>query len=285
MSQVDLHTHSTASDGTYTPFELVRHATNRGLKAIALTDHDTTRGIKEALDAGSQLGLEVIPGCELSVEHQGLMHIVGLWINPEAQVLKKALQELMAKRNNRNEIMLEKLQQAGLDITLQEVRNLAGEAAMGRPHIARVLMNKGIVSSMQQAFDQYIGPKGAAYIPKEKFTPEKAIAMLKSEQATVILAHPYSLGLQLDDLEKELVRLKQMGLDGMEVYYPEHGPEQTRNYAELCRKLDLLPSGGSDFHGAVKPEISLGKGRGKLNLPYSLVQTMKDKRKEQGLWT
>lgn len=285
MSQIDLHAHSTASDGTYTPFELVRHAKNKGLKAIALTDHDTTDGLAQAMEAGKDLDIEVIPGCELSVEYPGLMHIIGLWVTPDAPVLSSALRELRAKRNNRNNIMISKLQETGVDISFEEVKQLAGDAAMGRPHISRVLMNKGIISNIQEAFDKYIGPGGAAYVPKEKFSPEKAIAMLKSEQATVILAHPFSLKLSPEGLRKELLNLKEMGLDGMEVFYPEHFAEQTRTYLKICQELDLLPSGGSDFHGSIKPDISLGKGKGKLNMPYSIVQDMKNRRIEQGLWT
>ncbi|MFP4237437.1 MAG: PHP domain-containing protein [Desulfonatronovibrio sp.] len=283
MSEIDLHTHSTASDGTYTPFELVRLARNINLKAIALTDHDTTGGLNEALKAAREMNMEVIPGCELSVEFQGVMHIVGLWLEPDAPKLNQSLLELRNKRNARNEIIVEKLQSQGIAITYEEVRNLAGDASIGRPHICRVLMNKGAVSSVQEAFDRYLGPGGKAYVPKEKFNPEKAISILKDEQATVILAHPFSLNLQHDELRKELYRLKDLGLDGMEVYYPEHTPEQTRYYSSLCAELDLLPSGGSDFHGSVKPHIKLGKGRGKLALPYSLLQDMKNKRIQQGL--
>lgn len=283
MSEIDLHTHSTASDGTYTPFELVRLARNINLKAIALTDHDTTGGLNEALNAANEMDMEVIPGCELSVEFQGVMHIVGLWLEPDAPRLNRSLLELRNKRNARNEIIIEKLQGHGIAITYEEVRNLAGDASIGRPHICRILMNKGIVSSVQEAFDRYLGPGGKAYVPKEKFNPEKAISILKDEQATVILAHPFSLNLQHDELRKELYRLKDMGLDGMEVFYPEHTPEQSRFYSSLCAELDLLPSGGSDFHGSVKPHIKLGKGRGKLKLPYSLLQAIKNKRIQQGL--
>ena len=285
MSQVDLHTHSTASDGTYTPFELVRHAKNKGLKAIALTDHDTTGGLAEAMKSGIDLSMEVIPGCELSVEYDGLMHILGLWVNPDAPVLSASLKELRDKRNNRNEIMIKMLQDQGIDISFEEVKKLAGDASIGRPHISRILMNKGVISSIQEAFDKYIGPTGTAYVPKEKFSPEKAIAMLKEENATVILAHPFSLKLDSNTLKKELVRFKDLGLDGVEVYYPEHTKEQTRAYEDMCNELGLLLSGGSDFHGSVKPHIKLGKGRGKLSIPYSIVETMKKSRAEQGLWT
>ncbi len=285
MSQIDLHTHSTASDGTYTPFELVRLAKNIGLKAIALTDHDTTGGLNEALSAAREMNMEVIPGCELSVEYNGLMHILGLWIKSEAPALNKSLQELRSKRNDRNEIIVEKLRAQGIEINYDEIKALAGDAAIGRPHICRVLMNKGAVSSIQEAFEKYLGPGGKAYVPKEKFNPEKAISILKNEQATVILAHPFSLKFNEDELRGELIRLKEMGLDGVEVFYPEHTKEQTSLYSSLCAELDLLPSGGSDFHGSIKSYIKLGKGRGKLNLPYSLVESMKNKRKERGLWT
>jgi 3',5'-nucleoside bisphosphate phosphatase len=285
MSQIDLHTHSTASDGTYTPFELVRLARNIGLKAIALTDHDTTKGLNDALSASRELGVEVIPGCELSVQYKGLMHILGLWVIPDAPALNEALLELRAKRNARNEIMIEKLRKAGLDVTYEEIKRLAGDAAIGRPHICRVLMNKGAVSSVQEAFDRFLGPNGKAYVPKEKFDPERAISMLKNEQATVILAHPFSMSLQENELKKELIRLKDLGLDGVEVFYPEHTKDQTSLYSSLCNELDLLPSGGSDFHGSIKPHIRLGKGTGNLNLPYSLVEAMINRRAEQGFWT
>lgn len=285
MSQIDLHTHSTASDGTYTPFELVRLAKNINLKAIALTDHDTTGGLNEALSASRELSVEVIPGCELSVEYEGLLHILGLWIRPEAPALNQSLQELRNKRNMRNEIIVKKLQQNGIDITYQEIRELAGDAAIGRPHICRVLINKGVISSVREAFEKFLGPDGKAYVPKEKFNPEKAISILKNEQATVIMAHPFSLDLEKEELRKLMIRLKDLGLDGVEIYYPEHTPKQISLYSSLCAELDLLPSGGSDFHGSVKPHIKLGKGRGKLNLPYSLVEAMKNRRMEQGLWT
>ena len=285
MSQIDLHTHSTASDGTYTPFELVRLARNSGLKAIALTDHDTTGGLEAALDAARDMEIELIPGCELSVEYKGQMHILGLWVKPDAPALNKSLVELRAKRNARNEIMIDKLRKHGIEISLGDVKALAGDAAIGRPHISRVLINKGVTTSVREAFDKYLGPDGKAYVPKEKFNPEKAVSILKDEEATVILAHPFSLKLQEYELRKELIRLKDLGLDGVEVFYPEHTRDQTSVYSSLCRELDLLQSGGSDFHGSVKPYIKLGKGRGKLNLPYSLVQAMKDKRKQLGLWT
>jgi hypothetical protein len=283
MPEIDLHSHSTASDGTYSPSELVDLAVKKGLRALALTDHDTTGGLNEALNAARGTGLELIPGCELSVVYPGTMHIVGLWVSFEAPVLNKALKDLRDKRHNRNKIIVEKLASLGIDITYDEVRELAGEASVGRPHLARILVQKQAVDTVQQAFDKYLGPEGRAYVPKEKLTPEKAIELLKEEQATVILAHPVTLGLDEKTLRRELSRLKQVGLDGMEVYYSEHSPELTQTYKKICKELDLLPSGGSDFHASVKPDIQLGTGRGNLDIPYTLLEAIKDKRREQGL--
>ncbi len=285
MSEIDLHTHSTASDGTYSPADLVRLAEKKGLRALALTDHDTSGGLAEALQTSRDTSVELIPGCELSVVYPGTMHIVGLWIQPEAPVLNQALQDLREKRHNRNRIIVDKLAGQGIDITYEEVRELAGDASVGRPHLARILLEKKAVDSVQQAFDHFLGPGGSAYVPKEKLTPEKAIELLKKEQATVILAHPITLELNEKTLRREVARLKQIGLDGMEVFYSEHSPGEMQVYQKICEDYGLLVSGGSDFHGKVKPDISLGSGKGNLDIPYSILQKIKDHRTAQGLPT
>ncbi|MFP4630217.1 MAG: PHP domain-containing protein [Desulfohalobiaceae bacterium] len=286
MSEIDLHTHSSASDGTLSPRELIQEAVDSGLKALALTDHDTTAGLQEARQAGQELGLEVIPGCELSVDFkQGQLHILGLWLPWEPRQLKSTLEDLRQKRHNRNERILAKLQGLGLKLEYSQVKELAGEASIGRPHIARLLLEMGYVESVQEAFDRYIGPQGAAYVPKDKLGPARAIQVLRQEQATVVLAHPYTLELPWSDLARELQGFKELGLQGLEVYYPDHTRQQVNDYLQLARDLDLLISGGTDFHGSVKPDISLGVGRGDLELPYSLLQQLKASRQAQGLWT
>jgi len=282
MSQIDLHTHTTASDGTLNPADLVRKAASIGLWAVAITDHDTVGGLSQALQAGRETGVEVIPGCELSIDFPtGQMHILGLFLPDPPTGLKATLQDLQDRRNNRNDRILARLREAGVDVDLQEIQELAGEASIGRPHIARVLLQKGVVESIDQAFREYIGPGGAAYIPKDKLEPEKAIRILKQEGATVILAHPYSLELDTPELRELLGRLKEQGLDGMEALYTDHTPEQTRTYLQLCQEYDLLVSGGSDFHGSVKEGVELGTGRGNLDLPYSLVRRMRRARGEE----
>jgi predicted metal-dependent phosphoesterase TrpH len=284
MAEIDLHTHSTASDGTFTPTELVRHARDLGLKALALTDHDTTNGLKEAVEAGEKYGVEVIPGCELSVTFEpGFMHIVGLWVSPDAVHLNTVLKNLRDKRATRNERIIAKLNHLGIEITYQEILDLAGDATVGRPHFAQVLMQKGVVSSIKHAFDRYLGSTGSAYVPKDKLTPERAIEALNKEQATIILAHPYSLDLSGEAEAAEIKRLANLGIDGLEAYYSLHSPSQTRKYLDLCQRFDLLPSTSSDFHGSVKPDIELGIGRGNLEGPYAILQAFKDRRKKQGL--
>ncbi|MCF8104855.1 MAG: PHP domain-containing protein [Desulfohalobiaceae bacterium] len=285
MSEIDLHTHSQASDGSLSPAELVQTGREAGLKALALTDHDTTKGLPEAMAAGRESGLEVIPGCELSVTYpSGFMHILGLWLPATPALLLDKMQYLQKRRHVRNRRIIDALQTLNIDIDYPEVKELAGPASVGRVHIARVLVQKGAVSDIQEAFALYLGAKGRAYFSKDKLGPEEAIRILKQEGATVILAHPYSLELSRDGLRPEIQRLKDLGLDGLEAHSSEHSPQQTAGFVELCREFDLLVSGGSDFHGEGRPWVRLGKGRGNLKLPYHLLESMKEKRRKQGLW-
>jgi len=284
MPGIDLHTHSTISDGTLTPTELVALGKRSGLRALALTDHDITDGLPEALAAGAEYDLEIIPGCELAVDSAtGFMHILGLFLPPNPEKLTAKLTWLRERRGNRNRRVCEKLQALGLNVQYERVLEIAGEGTVGRPHIAKAIMEAGGADSVQNAFDVYIGAGGRAYVPKDKMTPEMAIGLLKEEGATVILAHPYTL--QLDDAAEaaRIAELKEMGLDGVEVHYSEHTRTMTEKYAALCRDLGLLASGGSDFHGSVKPDISLGSGRGGLHVPYALLEAMKEARARQGL--
>jgi predicted metal-dependent phosphoesterase TrpH len=287
MPEIDLHTHSSASDGSLSPRELVLKAHGIGLKAIALTDHDTTDGLPEALATGRETGIEVIPGCELSVSSaKGSMHILGLWLPEHPGRLETVLEGLRAKRHERNRLIVEKLRRGGINVTYQEVLDLAGPSAVGRPHIARLMVRKNIVSNLEQAFQQFLGAKGSAYVPKEKLTPEQAISLLKEEQATTILAHPFTLNLTGTRLDLEIARLKELGLDGMEAIYSVHSQKQTSEYLNLCRKHDLLVSAGSDFHGKeVKPNIALGTGKGGLRPSYELVRIIKERRAALGLPT
>ncbi|WP_027178230.1 PHP domain-containing protein [Maridesulfovibrio bastinii] len=283
MPGVDLHTHSTASDGTLTPSELVKAAKDAGLAAVALTDHDTVSGLPEALEAGKKYGIEVIPGCELSVSYdRGIMHIVGLWIDPYAPCLSEAFSRLVNSREIRNRELVEKLTAVGYPVTYEEVEALA-TGTLGRPHFARALVHHGYVHSIEEAFQKLLGKDGKAYVPKIKITAEDGIALLNSAGATAVLAHPCLLGVDDAQLDVELERLKGYGLEAIEVYYTSHTLEMTSAYKKAARKFGLLPSGGSDFHGSVKPEIRIGKGTGKLFVHHSVLDDLKALRQSKGL--
>ena len=285
MSQIDLHTHSTASDGSLPPEALVREAAGCGLRALAVTDHDTTQGLPEAMAAGRRVGVEVIPGVELSVNFTpGFMHILGLWLPERPKRLQERLEYLQRCRRERNQKIIAALRDLNIELDEQEVKDLAGEGVVGRVHIAMLLVHKQVVPDLEQAIARYVGSRGLAYVPKEKLEPAEAVSLLHAEGATVILAHPYSVDLPPDGLEEAIRELKESGLDGVEALYSEHSPEQTALYLSLCRKFDLAVSGGSDFHGLGRPGVSLGTGRGNLRLSAELLQVMKHRRRARGLW-
>lgn len=284
MPGIDLHTHSTASDGTLSPSELLQAAKDAGLEAIALTDHDTTGGLAEAMSKAEALGVEFIPGCELSVVSPfGNMHILGYWIPAQASKLSRTLETLRFRRHERNHLIMAKLNALGMEMRYEDVLAVAGGDAVGRPHIARVMHEKGYVDSVNDAFRIYLGSDGKAYVPKEKLVPRQAIELLKSVDATVVLAHPFLLGLQGPDLRGVVRQLRDYGLDGLEAYYPMHRRDQTETYLRIARDLDLLVTGGSDFHGSVKPDVRLGVGFGDLFVPLGLLTAMKEHRRRHNL--
>jgi 3',5'-nucleoside bisphosphate phosphatase len=276
---IDLHSHTVYSDGTKKPYELVQLAKELGLRAIAVTDHDTVAGIQEAMEAGAKIGVEVIPGTELSIEYplpdHGHMHILGLFLDIESPELAQGLNWLRTMREERTPRILKKLAEHGLEISEEDIRNEAGEGSVGRPHIARIMVRKGFVSSMQEAFDQYLKKGAVAYVPKDKFALDKALKMITEAGGLPILAHPFSLKLDDTVVEELVASMKEKGLKGLEAHYSNHTPEQTAIYTEIANKHGLLISGGSDFHGENKPDIKLGTGLGDLQVPYSHLEKMK----------
>ncbi len=282
MAEIDLHTHSTASDGSLSPADLVRHAEALGLRAIALTDHDTIAGLDEAAQAACKV--EVIRGCELSVSFpHGSMHILGLWLPRQMRSLPALLHDLAAKRAQRNLVILHNLQRHGVAIEASELEAFAAGGVVGRPHFAQLLVQKGHAANLTEAFQRWLRPGTPGYAPKAKLLPHQAISALKAEGATVILAHPSTLLLDPPALETTVRELQAAGLDGIEVFYPLHTAEQTRLYQELCEHFGLLMSAGSDFHGDAKPSIALGRGKTGLYGPYTLVERMKAARAHLGL--
>ncbi|HAY23264.1 MAG TPA: phosphoesterase [Desulfobacterales bacterium] len=276
---VDLHVHSTASDGSFSPREVVIKAKSRGLQAIALTDHDTVDGLEEALAAGKEVGLEVIPGIEISAEHEpGSMHILGYFIDFRNRRLAERLQVLQRARAERNPQIIAKLRRLGIDITLEEVAAVSGSGQMGRPHIARVLLNKGYVADLHEAFERYIGNSGPAYVRKFRFPPREAIGLINDSGGVASLAHPFTLQYSsIQHFKMILGQLRDWGLVGLEVYYPEHSADMQETFIRLAEEWGLLCTGGSDFHGANKPGIELGQVRQQRFMTYKLVEKLKAK--------
>jgi predicted metal-dependent phosphoesterase TrpH len=279
MDYVDLHVHSSASDGSLSPKDLVNEAKAGSLRAIALTDHDTTEGLDEALAAGAAMGLEVIPGIEISADHQpGSMHILGLFIDHHHIGLDAQIQILKQARADRNPQIIAKLQKYGLAVTMAEVLAVAGDGQVGRPHIAQVLVNKGYVASFQEAFDRYLGNHAPAYVNKFRFSAQKAIAMITAAGGVAALAHPFTLEYtSFGHLKTILRQLRDWGLTAIEVFYPEHSLDRQENYKKLALELGLLMTGGSDYHGIIKPEVKLGLVGPNQHVGYELVEKLKGK--------
>jgi 3',5'-nucleoside bisphosphate phosphatase len=275
QTRIDLHTHSTASDGTLSPTQLVRAASEAGLSAIALTDHDTLSGLPEARAEAEKLGIELVPGCELSLEYGGLpTHMLALFVDQNAGAVAGELDRVMRARSRRNERMIEKLHTVGVHLHHEDVARHA-DGVVGRPHIAQAMLAAGVVKTFDEAFVRFLGAGGLAHIPKEKLSPKVAIDAVHADGGLAVLAHPYLLSLQPRRLEAILTELKALGLDGVEVYYTEHSDRYTAEVARLAESLGLLKSGGSDFHGAVKPGVRLGRGHGGLFVPGSVLAEMK----------
>ena len=252
----------------------------QGLKSIAITDHDTIEGNEEAIKAGRELGLEVLPGVEISVEWEGRpIHILGYYINWEAEELRSTLRNLIDFREERNPKIIKKLNSLGLNISYEEVKTVAGEGTtIGRPHFAQVLVDKGYVKNGDQAFKKYLKRGAPAYVEKKRLSPREGIQLIKNAGGIAILAHPYSTdGIKDNNMEKFIIHFKQLGIEGVEVFYPMHNSKQTLKLKTLAEKHGLLATGGTDFHGEQKPDIQLGKGFGSLKVPYELITRMKEK--------
>lgn len=276
MSRLDLHLHTTHSDGSVAPAEVVRLAHRAGVTALAITDHDITTAIPEATAAARELGIELIPGVEISSQIGDTeLHILGYFLDWRDGALNERLASLRASRHRRNPQIIERLQALGIEITYDDVRRVADTDAVGRPHIARVLMDKQVVTSAKEAFDRFLAQGRPAYVARELPSPGEAIRWIQAAKGLAVLAHPTWVKTPDADLAQLVRQLKEEGLDGMEVHYSTHTPQQTREYLDLAKQLGLLVTGGSDFHGLTKPDIEAGIGRGALHVPTSLLAPLK----------
>ena len=273
---VDFHTHSTCSDGTLTPKELVNHAKKSGLSAFALTDHDSVDGIKEAKEEAKRIGIEFIPGIEFSAAENTETHIIGLFINPENETLLKTIEKLKGSRKRRMEEICFKLRNLGMDITHDEALEIAGGNFVGRAHIAKLMVEKGYCETIKECFEKYIGLGKPAYAEKNELSAVEAVKAIRATGGLAFLAHLNQTGYSLEQLEELLLKLKSAGLNGIEGYYPEYTAEQISDYRALAEKLSLCFSGGSDYHAAMKPHIQIGVGTGDLSIPYFVLQNMKN---------
>ena len=283
-NMVDLHVHSTCSDGTFTPEELVDYAIQKGLTAFALTDHDTVNGLDRAIRYAEELRQvqvpEVIPGIELSTEYQSKdIHIVGLFIDYRQPKFAHYLEDFIRSRENRNEKMCALLREHDIDITYEALLAEFPGAVITRAHFARYLLSHGYIQSMKEAFDRFVGDHCPCFVPREKVTPAQAVELILGAGGVPVLAHPILYHMSDDRLDTLVAELKKIGLVGIEAIYSTYNTAEERQIRGLSSKYDLKISGGSDFHGANKPKIDLGTGWGKLYVPDEVLENLRPEKK------
>ncbi len=280
---IDLHTHTTASDGRLTPQQLISLAEDMGLEAVAITDHDTLDGVAPARQYAREIGMPFVPGIEISAEYgaTGTMHILGYFIDEAAEGFSDALAFLKQARSKRNPLIIERLNSCGVEVSMEDVRREAGSDQIGRPHFARAIVRKGFAASIPEAFERYVKKGAPCYVNKERFSPQRAIELIRKARGIPVLAHPKTLNIDLHlKLPPLLGEMKEMGLMGLEAYYYVHSKSEEDYFLRLCRKLSILATGGSDFHGDNKPRVVLGKGNGNLVVPreaYDFLVAAKEK--------
>jgi predicted metal-dependent phosphoesterase TrpH len=275
---VDLHVHSNASDGVFPPREIVRQAKEMGLKAIAVTDHDTTAGTAEALAAGHDFGIEVIPGVEISAEfEEGACHVLGYFVDPDDAPLGAMLVEARTGRETRNVEILQRLAVLGLPVTMAEVTGETEGGVVTRAHFARALLKRGYVKTWDEAFDKYLSRGKPAYVHRPRLGPEDAIRGIRGAGGLAVLAHPRQLNRGVAETNEWIERLAQTGLDGVETQTPDHGANLMRHYQEAAARLGLIETGGTDWHGRDDADVVLGLGTGAMTIHYSAVERMKER--------
>jgi len=276
---IDLHTHSSCSDGSEPPARIVELAAEAGCSAVALTDHDGLAGIETARRRAEEMGVEFVAGCEVSCRFSpGALHVLCYFVEPGDGPLQQQLQQLREDRDTRNGRLIARLNELGIPITEELLRDEAGEATLGRPHFAAVLVRLGAVASYQDAFDTLLAKGGPAYFPKAFIDAPTTIAAARGSGALAVLAHPLSLGLEPAELERQVAELAEAGLAGMECWYGRYSPEERQGLVDIAHRYGLVATGGSDFHGTYKPDLSVGTGKGDLNVPESALAELTARR-------
>lgn len=273
---IDLHLHSTFSDGTFTPTELMRMARQRDLKAISITDHDTVDGTDEAVAAAAEFGVRAVPGIELSVFDGDIhFHLLGYNLDWKNKGLKDGLKRLQESRQKRNQAIIRRLKDMGHDVSEEELRVISPGGQTGRPHIAQLLVNKKIVKSIDQAFDLYLKKGKSAYVSRFIFHVDEAIGLIHESGGTAVLAHPLQISSSIDKLDRLLKQLKGRGLDGLETYYPTQKGNFFKKLRRLASNYGFFETGGSDYHGDIRPNTTMAGGK-RLRVPRELLEKMDD---------
>ena len=272
---IDLHTHTVCSDGSMTPAELVRHARASGLAAVAVSDHDTADGVKEAMAVGADIGIEVVPAIELSAISDTETHILGYFIDPDSEALVKAVDNIRAIRTQRIGETCEMLEKYDIHVTLDEVKAKAGGGILCRAHIAKLMTEKGYSESPKAAFNQWLNVGCPCYSESQALTDTEAVELIRAAGGDAYLAHLHLTKKSGDDLEAFVKHLADAGLTGIEGYYTDYTPDMEQRYRAMAQELGLVISGGTDYHGANKPHITIGRGRGNLEIPYSVLGGLK----------
>ena len=276
---IDLHCHSTCSDGSESPERVVELAGEAGCSAVALTDHDGLAGIEAAAGKARELQIEFVPGCEVSCKVSGgTLHMLCYFAEPGEGPLQDQLETLRADRETRNERLVARLNELGYPISEEDLRNEAGDAVLGRPHFATVLANKGLVPSDQDAFDTSSPRVGRPTSRRHRIDAPTTIEAARGSAALAVLAHPLSLELEPAELERQIGELAEQGLTGVECWYGRYSDEQREGLLKIAERFDLVATGGSDFHGSYKPDLSVGSGQGDLSVPDSALQNLAARR-------
>ncbi len=273
---IDLHTHSNKSDGSMTPKELIHHAKEMGLSAISLTDHDNTDGVREAVLEGEKTGLEVVPGIELSAKSETETHILGYYIDIENKEFNEKLDIIKKQRIERNYDTERLLNENGICVSIEEASSFAGGVLLGRAHFAKAMVEKGYAESVKDAFDRYLSNGRPCYSHLQNHTAAECVKIINRAGGMAFVAHLHLTRKSDRELFDFLKELKEAGLCGIEGYYTDYTPKMQETYLDMAKELDLLISGGTDFHAEMKPHISIGKGLGNMKIPYSLLENMKE---------
>lgn len=281
MERIDLHTHSTFSDGSCTPTEILQAAGELGLTAVAITDHDNVGGIGEAMRAGEQMGIEVISGVEFGSGYRGRsIHMLGYLFDPEDELLNETIDWVIKEREKRNRKIAEKMRQDGIQVSEEQLREEHGTTSIGRPHFAEVLVKQNRANSIRDAFQKYLNPGEVYYFPRTFLPLDRTAEVIRQAGGVPVLAHPFQYRFSDQERREWMEYCRLIGVEGLECRYSGYGELQTRYLDTMAERLGFCRTGGSDFHGAYKPEIALGTGRGSLEVPREFLDDLKNRWEE-----